>query len=382
MSRGAATERALTLKRSPGVIRRKMFIGALERIVAALSFALIGLTPARAVVGGSLPEPQLLEKGKPVEKALAVSEAHVYLLALGANQSVTVRLEKRGVAVVTTLLAPNGEKLGTFGSNASREGTDQIVFSTESAGSYRIIVRTFFKPSPPGNYQIGLVDVHATSDKEKSGRASRHCEEKSWLDRDNNFLVNEALESISRCMTAVGQRLDASSPKAPELAGEANAEVRYLIGRWHWGEFVSPAYQENLVQDFRVLAAASAEPDAKKAISMMKEVAEDLKIKADHCRKSNRGLGEDVTVRVKTRNEAREEAGWAVYYKLGIFQFAKGHMADRFPELSSPTRHRLPAGRYLMWVGKPGHPEPSQERQERVSIGDGAREMALDLMIP
>jgi len=337
---------------------------------------------ARATEKAKEPEP--LEKGTSVEKALAAGEVHAYAVKLGADQSVTILLEKYGVTAVATLFAPDGDKVGTFGSTASNQGTEQITFVTESAGSYRITVRTFFKPSPPGRYLIKLIDVHAASNQEKSGRARQHCEEKNWLDRENNFLVNEALSSISQCVTAVGHKLESQFPQAVELAAEANAEVSYLIGRWHWGEFVSPAYQENLVGDFRMLASASEEPDAKMAFAIMKGVVEDLKIKADHCRKSNRGLGKDVDVSVSTlsKRDRKEEKGLLIYYKLAIYEFnKKSTLTERFEKLSSPTKTSLPASRYLIWAVKPGEPESPPNNPERLNVGSGQEKREFDLML-
>ncbi len=328
-------------------------------------------------------EPEPLAKGKPVEKTLAVGEAHAYVLKLGAGQSVTVLLEKRGVAAVATLLAPDGEKMGIFGSTASKEGTERIVFVTGSAGIYRIIVRTFFKPSPPGSYLIKFADEHAASDREKSGRTRQSCEEKKWLDRENNFIVNEALGSISQCMTAVAQKLEAKHPKAAELAAAANADVDYLIGRWHWGEFVSADYQESLVGDFRMLASAAEEPDGKRALAMMNGVVKDLKIKADHCRKSNRGLGEGVQVYVRTIQGDKEVNGLIVYYKLGIYAYKRDKMPPRgFDALSSPAHKELPASWYLIWAGKPGQPEPPLEKLQWVDVGEGKRRVDKDLLLP
>ncbi|WP_298273582.1 hypothetical protein [Geobacter sp.] len=347
----------------------------LLRIVIVFLLALAPLAAVAGEEGRPAPaaqEPEALEKGKPVEKGIGVGEVHVYALTSGAGQSVTLQLEKRGVAAVATVVAPDGEKLGSFGSAASREGTERIAFVAERGGMYRITVRTFFKPSPPARYRLLLTDVHTATEREKGVLAVRQCEEKSWFDRDNNFLVNEALSSISRCMTAVGQRLEGSHPKASELAAEANAEVDYLIGRWHWGEFVSPAYQDNLVQDFRALAAAAGEADAKMAFSMMKGVAEDLKIKAEHCRKSNRGLGKDVDVYVKTYMGDREASGLIVYYKLGIHQYSRNRLRSvEFDELSSPAHTRLPASYYFIWTGRPGDPEPAPDRLKRIDVGAG-----------
>ncbi|WP_144400093.1 hypothetical protein [Geobacter pickeringii] len=330
--------------------------------------------------GATLPEP--LTPGRRIERPLTVGESHVYALELGSAQAVTVEFDRRGVAAVVTISAPDGQKIGAFGSTTSGEGKETIFFVTEQGGTHRLTVKTFFQPSPAGRYLIRLADVHAASVQELGRVAAQYCEEKRWLDRGNNFLVDEALRSLSRCMVAVAHRLEGGQPKAATVAGEANAEIDYLIGRWRWGEFVSVAYQQSLVADFRMLASAAKEPDAARSFAIVEEVAEDLRIKAEHCRKSSRGLGEDVAVTVKTWRGNSEEPNLLVYYQLGIFEFTPSRAPESFPQKSSPTRHTLPAGRYLMWAGRPGQAEPPKGSVRRVRIGEGMRQVPLDLFVP
>lgn len=325
--------------------------------------------------------PRILEQGQSVGNALTVGEAHTYEMALDSAAAATVVLEREGVAVVATLYGPDGRRVETFGSPAIRRGTETFRFVAESAGRYRLTLRTFFQPSPPGRYLLTFAGVHTASLRERAGLTLKHCEEKPWLDREGNFLVDEALDSISQCITAVGEKLEAQFPEATALAGAANAEASYLAERWHWGEFVSTAYQEGLTQNFRMLAVAAGEPDPKRAFAILQSVAEDLSVKADHCRKSNRGLGGDVQVEVRTRAGSEEQPGWVVYYKLGIFEFARGRPPERFPAMSSPTSFHLPAAIYLMWAAKPGEPEPLG-REERIRVGGGLPKLTIDLFIP
>jgi hypothetical protein len=319
--------------------------------------------------------------GQTVDRELAVGEVHTFVVNLAADQAANLQLKTQGVAAIVELFSPGGGSLGTFGSMAISRGTDRIRFLSVGGGAYRMTVRTFLKPSPPGHYQLTLVGVDAASEQDKRSQASQSCQESDWLDRDGNFLVNDALESIFGCLSAVAIRLESEFPKVTELTAVAGTEVSYLKDSWHWGEFVSPAYQESLVQTFAVLALAAREPDGHQAYSILDAVVEDLKIKANHCRKSNRGLGGDITVKVKTLRNTRDDPGWVIYYTLGIFEYAKNHRPDRFMELSSPSIGTLPAGRYLLWARKPGLPENAPARKELFRIGDGAKELTLDLLV-
>lgn len=331
---------------------------------------------------GQAKDRQVLERGKAIERELAVGEVHVYELALNAGQYVSVVFEKQGVALVATLFGPDGQKVGIFGSSVSRQGPEPITFVADQSGSYRIEVRTFFKPTSPGRYTAKLTELRTASGQDRIGLVGQSCEEKSWLDRENNFLVDGVLRSIAECMSAVARKFGPKHPEAASLAAETSSQVNFLVSRWRWGEFVSAAYQEILILDFRMLAAAAKEADEKRAVAIMREVADDVRIKANHCRNSTRGLGNDVTVQVETRKGDKTDQGWQVFYKYRIYQFTEKYTPQRFPKPSSPTQNELPAGKYLIWAEKPGGPKPLRSKEDVVTVGEGKQQMEWVLIVP
>jgi hypothetical protein len=339
------------------------------------------LSAPDASAAESLQNPEALVKGRPVEKALSVGETHLYQVNADADRVVRLQLEKMGVAAAVTVFAPDGESLESFGSTTSGQGAEQITFPTGKAGNYRVSVRTYFKPSPPGRYRITLVEVRSATDRDRIGRNRQSCQEKSWLDSENRFLVNEALDAISGCLSAVGQRLQERQPKAATLAGKAAADLHYLKGRWHW-EAVSPVYRESLLQDFRALASAAGDPNAKRAAKMLGRVAKDIGIKAEHCRKSNQGLGPRIEVQVVTKRGIQEEKGWFVFYKSFLYEDQTG-FAKRFPQQSSPTTIEMAPARYFFWLApRDDDPEPPQNKQKAITVGEGFENRHLDLSVP
>lgn len=326
-------------------------------------------------------KPDLLEKGKTIGKALKVGEVHSYALKMDSDQAAIIILERQGVAAVATFFGPDGRKAGSFGRIAGR-GIEKINFIAESTGEYRIDIQTLFKPSPPARYELTLTDIHMASDLEKSDRAEQSCKEKSWLDPEKNFLVNEAMDSLSRCIGAVGKRLQGNHPEAAGLAAEAAAELNYLKGRWRWGEVITTAYKESLLDDFRAAAKAATDTDPNRAAEVVKRLVEDIKIKAEHCRSSNQGLGPPILVTVETRKGQKEEKGWYVFYKCGLYQDIKG-FARRFPEESSPTSKEMAPSRYFFWIAaKDDAPEPPQNKQKEIIIGKGMDKHRLHLSVP
>jgi hypothetical protein len=331
---------------------------------------------------GQAKDRQVLERGKVIERALAVGDVHVYELTLQAGQYAAVVFEKQGVALVATLFAPDGKQIGEYGSSVSRQGPEPITFVADKSGSYRIEVRTFFKPTVPGRYTAKVTELRKSTGRDKISLVGESCEEKSWLDREKNFLVDEVLKSIAECMSAVGRRLGPQHPEAAAIAAETRSQVDFLVGRWRWGEFVSASYQENLTLDFRILAVAAKEADEKRAVAIIREVADDLRIKANHCRKSTRGLGKDVIVQVETRKGDKTDQGWQVFYKCRIYQFTEKYIPQRFPKPSSPTSHELPAGNYLIWAEKPGGPKPIRSKEDVVAVGEGKQQIEWVLVVP
>src|SRR5262245_48684226 len=53
-----------------------------------------------------------LEKGKPVEKQIAVGQTEQYRLTLTEGEYVRVVVEQKGVDVIVELFGPDGKKLG------------------------------------------------------------------------------------------------------------------------------------------------------------------------------------------------------------------------------------------------------------------------------
>lgn len=346
-------------------------------VYPALSLAQPAGGAAAAAVSATEPEP--LRTGEPVRRALAVGEVHAFSVQLPAERTVKLRLEREGVAAVLTVLAPDGSKLGTFGSASSSRGKEEISFVAESGGSYRVEVRTFFKPSPPGRYRLALADIHPTDQAEKLAQAKRSCRGTDWLDSDGNFLVNRALVSISDCLGAVAHSLAARYPDAAGKANDAKSDLGYLASRWRWGEFVSPAYQQSLTEDFRALAESLDQPDPRHVLAVVDEVVRDVKVKADHCRKSSRGFGGDVKVNVVTRKGGAEVKELFVFYKRCLYKYSR-LAPNRFGKLS-PVSSTLPPSVYLMWAGK-SEQAPALEHEPACFPVQGEQEQQIDISAP
>ena len=110
---------------------------------------------------------QRLELGKPVERELMGEQAHSYLIELAANDFLHIVVEQRGVDVVVTVYAPDGKKLKEVDSPNGKQGPEPMLLLAETAGAYRLEVRSSEKGAA-GNYAITLADKRTATTEDQA----------------------------------------------------------------------------------------------------------------------------------------------------------------------------------------------------------------------
>jgi hypothetical protein len=182
--------------------------------------------------------------------------------------------------------------------------------------------------------------------------------------------------------------LGAAHPEAAALLTQIQTNALFLETKWDdWLKTHSQRrqygqrdpYYQGLLADARRVSKLKKEKDSEKAVSVLRDVALDLEIKADNCRASADGLGKEIKVRVHTKSGAKEVGGFEVYFvQKGMFDVKSAH--DRFPRQSSPTDEKiLPPGGYAMWARKKNF------TSEPVSLrlgGHGETHLDVDLEVP
>jgi hypothetical protein len=187
--------------------------------------------------------------------------------------------------------------------------------------------------------------------------------------------AREILFSLRDRLQHLRQKLPA--PDARQLAASAITDVNFMVRGWTPGIQVPPEYSASLGLSLRLLdMALNSEQEGPASSS----AADDLHIKAEHCRRSGVGLGGVVTVVIHTRAGDREQRNLQVLYLPKLMEFVKDAQPDPFPRFSSPTSHTLPPGRYLMWTREPQ--SNMVGARTIVSIGDGSKTAEWDLPAP
>jgi tetratricopeptide (TPR) repeat protein len=102
---------------------------------------------------------RLLEPDKPIEQELAGGNTHLYRVSLAAEQFVDVTADQRGIDVVLILFGPDGKQLLEVDSPNGARGPESLWFLTETAGDYKIEVRSLEKNAAPGRYEIKINEL-------------------------------------------------------------------------------------------------------------------------------------------------------------------------------------------------------------------------------
>jgi hypothetical protein len=173
----------------------------------------------------------------------------------------------------------------------------------------------------------------------------------------------------------LAQKLGA--PDARGIAATALADVNFMIERWTPTIKVPPEYSANLQLSLQLLDAALTSAEEGPAFSALQRVADDLHVKAEHCRKSGIGLGGMVTVVVRTKKGDREQRNLQVLYMPKLMEVVKNAQPEQFPKFSSPTSHALPPGRYIMWTREPSTNVTGGRTIVRIGGGNSTEEWDL-----
>jgi erythromycin esterase len=159
-------------------------------LVLALSLVLVlasGLRPGLA----QEPRPEVtavtLEPGAPIERAMGAGDVHAYQVVLEQGQFLRAIVAQRGIDVVVTVIAPNGEKLAEVDGPTGTEGEEIVEVAGPAAGVYRLEIRPWeeegAEPAEAGRYEVRIDRVLSAAEYAEELAAERAKIEavKQWL---------------------------------------------------------------------------------------------------------------------------------------------------------------------------------------------------------
>jgi CHAT domain-containing protein/Tfp pilus assembly protein PilF len=136
-----------------------------------------------------------LKQGLPLEAELGGGQSRSYQLALEAGQFVRIVVEQRGIDLVAALYAPDGKKVVEVDSPYGAEGPEPIFWVAESAGAYRVELRSPETGAPAGRYEIRLDEMRrsAPSDENLLAAQKLYAEAQGLMEQGTAEASRESL---------------------------------------------------------------------------------------------------------------------------------------------------------------------------------------------
>ncbi len=139
----------------------------------------------------------------------------------------------------------------------------------------------------------------------------------------------------------------------------------------------TPDYLVSLDRDIAACDAAYKIKDKAQRAEMLKPIEEDIRIKAEDCRKF--GMSRRVSVRVSTLQGSAADNGWEVFYKwAGSSGFETAEV--RIPQLTSPATVELPPGAYIFRAQKMVASTEKATQPVRIVVGGAGK--VVDCQLP
>jgi hypothetical protein len=134
------------------------------RRVSFLLILLAALLPSPALQAQAEQDVIPLEPGKAaVERELAGGQSHAYQITLAAGQYLLVIVDQKGVDVVVLLFDPEGKELTRVDSPNGAYGAERLAVVVETAGNYRIEMRSLEKKAPAGKYAARIAELRVAT---------------------------------------------------------------------------------------------------------------------------------------------------------------------------------------------------------------------------
>jgi CHAT domain-containing protein/Tfp pilus assembly protein PilF len=165
-------------------------------------------------------EARILELGKTVERELAGEQSHNYLIELAANDFLHVIVEQRGVDVVVGVYAPDGKKLKEVDSPNGTEGPEPVLLIAETAGAYRLEVRSLEKGAA-GKYAVTLTSKRTATTEDREQLAKQALLEQAQALSNQAASLSEQgrfKDAVSLAERSLAIREKALGPEHPDVA--------------------------------------------------------------------------------------------------------------------------------------------------------------------
>lgn len=143
-----------------------------------------------------------LEPGKAIERSIAAGEAHSFTLTLTTGKYAHIAVDQRGVDVVVSIFAPDGNKLVQVDMPNGNYGLEPVSLLAQTSGAYRVEVRST-SPKMTGHYEVKLEELRAATEPDRSRVAAQtlFTDAKALRNQRTRESYQQAIEKYEAALT-------------------------------------------------------------------------------------------------------------------------------------------------------------------------------------
>ncbi|MGH9843574.1 MAG: tetratricopeptide repeat protein [Blastocatellia bacterium] len=141
-----------------------------------------------------------IKRNKPIVRELKGGEAHDYRIKLKRDEYAHLVVEQRSIDVVIAVSDPAGKLLGEFDSPTGLGGAEPVRFVAETAGEYRVVVRSLKAEAYGGSYELKVKAVRKATAQDKGVFAAIRAIMLGDELRAKNETRRQSLEQYTRAL--------------------------------------------------------------------------------------------------------------------------------------------------------------------------------------
>lgn len=211
-----------------------------------------------------------LEPGKYLERRLEGGRSHFYEIRITGAQFLRVVVDQRGIDVALTLSDPDGRQLSNVDNRPGERGAEAASAVANTAGVYRVEVRSIRKSDPAGSYQVRLERLEPATDENRALTVAEHL-----IAAGNQLRTQATKESLSQAIGKYNESL-VLLEMTSEL--QAKAFVLNMIGRSY---FALGDYQKALNYHQKALPLARALSDHEAEAATLTHIGDAYRLMAE-----------------------------------------------------------------------------------------------------
>lgn len=113
-----------------------------------------------------------LAPGEHLELTITGGERHSFRVFLYAGKYTEVLVDQRGIDLAIDIFSPTGEQVGEVDSPIGSKGIERAPVLADYTGEYRIVVRSLYRESAPGVYEIKAAELRDMTESDKDRTAA------------------------------------------------------------------------------------------------------------------------------------------------------------------------------------------------------------------